>query len=138
MRKTFAAILAVGALLAAAAPVWAHHAFAAEFDAAKPVKFKGTVTKMEWINPHAWIHIDVKGDDGKTVSWMVEGGSPNALYRRGVTKDSLAKGTEVIVEGFLAKSGDNRANGANVTLTDGRKLFLGSSNTAAEDDKSAK
>jgi uncharacterized protein DUF6152 len=138
MRKRFALILGAGALLLAAVPVWAHHAFAAEFDANKPVKFKGTVSKMEWINPHAWIHIDVKGDDGKTVSWMVEGGSPNALYRRGVTKDSLAKGTEVVVEGFLAKSGDNRANGANVTLTDGRKLFLGSSNTAAEDDKSAK
>jgi Family of unknown function (DUF6152) len=138
MRTYFCMAILGAGLLLSAAPVWAHHAFAAEFDATKPVKLRGTITRVEFINPHAWIHIDVKGDDGKTVSWMVEGGSPNALYRRGVTKDSLAKGTEVIVEGFLAKSGDNRANGANVTLTDGRKLFLGSSNTAAEDDKSAK
>jgi uncharacterized protein DUF6152 len=137
MRNKLTIVTGLGLLLVAA-PVWAHHAFAAEFDSTKPVKLRGTITKVEFINPHAWIHIDVKGDDGKMVSWMVEGGSPNALYRRGVTKDSLAKGTEVVVEGFLAKSGDNRANGANVTLTDGRKLFLGSSNTSAEDDKSAK
>jgi hypothetical protein len=137
MRNKLTIVAGLGLLLGAA-PVWAHHAFAAEFDSTKPVKLRGTITKVEFINPHAWIHIDVKGDDGKMVSWMVEGGSPNALYRRGVTKDSLAKGTEVVVEGFLAKSGDNRANGANVTLTDGRKLFLGSSNTTAEDDKSAK
>ncbi len=137
MRNKLTIVTGLGLLLVAA-PVWAHHAFAAEFDATKPVKLRGTITRVEFINPHAWIHIDVKGDDGKTVSWMVEGGSPNALYRRGVTKDSLAKGTEVMVEGFLAKSGDNRANGANVTLTDGRKLFLGSSNTTAEDDKPAK
>ena len=137
MRNKLAIVAGLGLLLVAA-PVWAHHAFAAEFDSTKPVKLRGTITKVEFINPHAWIHIDVKGDDGKMVSWMVEGGSPNALYRRGVTKDSLATGTEVLVEGFLAKSGENKANGANVTLTDGRKLFLGSSNTAAEDDKSAK
>ena len=137
MRNKLTIVAGLGLLLVAA-PVWAHHAFAAEFDATKPVKLRGTITKVEFINPHAWIHIDVKSDDGKMVSWMVEGGSPNALYRRGVTKDSLAIGTEVVVEGFLAKSGENKANGANVTLTDGRKLFLGSSNTATEDDKSAK
>lgn len=137
MRNRITIVAGLGLLLLAA-PVWAHHAFSAEFDSTKPVKLRGTITKVEFINPHAWIHIDVKGDDGKMVTWMIEGGSPNALYRRGVTKDSLAKGTEVVVEGFLAKSGDNRANGANVTLTDGRKLFLGSSNTSAEDDKSAK
>jgi len=137
MRNKLAIVAGLGLLLVAA-PLWAHHAFAAEFDATKPVKLRGTITKVEFINPHAWIHVDVKGDDGKMVKWMVEGGSPNALYRRGVTKDSLAIGTEVLVEGFLAKSGENKANGANVTLTDGRKLFLGSSNTSAEDDKSAK
>ena len=132
MRNKLTIVTGLGLLLMAA-PVWAHHAFAAEFDATKPVKLRGTITRVEFINPHAWIHIDVKGDDGKTVSWMVEGGSPNALYRRGVTKDSLAKGTEVLVEGFLAKSGDNRANGANVTLTDGRKLFLGNQGAGPEE-----
>ena len=137
MRQKLTILAALGLLLIAA-PTLAHHAFSAEFDSTKPIKLRGTITRVEFINPHAWIHIDVKSDDGKTVSWMVEGGSPNALYRRGVTKDSLAKGTEVMVEGFLAKSGENKANGANVTFTDGRKLFLGSSNTAAEDDKSAK
>ena len=137
MRNKLTIVAGFGLLLVAA-PAWAHHAFAAEFDATKPIKLRGTITKVEFINPHAWIHIDVKDEGGKTVSWMVEGGSPNALYRRGVTKDSLTKGTEVVVEGFLAKSGENKANGANVTFTDGRKLFLGSSNTAAEDDKSAK
>ena len=137
MRTRLTVVAGVSWLLVVA-PVWAHHAFAAEFDATKPVKLRGTITKVEFINPHAWIHIDVKGDDGKMVNWMVEGGSPNALYRRGVTKDSLATGTEVVVEGFLAKSGENKANGANVTFADGRKLFLGSSNTAAEDGKPAK
>ena len=136
--RTKMTILAGLGLLLAAAPLWAHHAFSAEFDSAKPIKLRGTITKVEFINPHAWIHIDVKGEDGKMTGWMVEGGSPNALYRRGVTKDSLATGTEVLVEGFLAKSGENKANGANVTFADGRKLFLGSSNTAAEDGKPAK
>ena len=108
-------------------PSWAHHAFAAEFDIKKPVKLQGTVTKMEWINPHAWIHIDVKGPDGKVTSWMVEGGSPNILLRRGFSKQSLEEGTVVIVEGYQAKNGENRANGANITFTDGKRLFLGGS-----------
>jgi hypothetical protein len=103
----------------------AHHAFAAEFDANKPVKFRGTVTKMEWINPHAWIHIDVKGDDGKVTSWMIEAAAPNALLRRGWTKNSLPVGTEILVQGFQAKDGANRANGSIITLTDGKKLFVG-------------
>src|SRR6478672_1405255 len=103
MRKTLVGVIAAAALLLAAVPAWAHHAFAAEFDAAKPVKFKGTVTKMEWINPHAWIHIDVKGDDGKVTPWMIEAAAPNALLRRGWTKASLPAGVEIVVEGYQAK-----------------------------------
>jgi hypothetical protein len=125
MRKTLAVVLAAGVVLLAAAPAWAHHAFAAEFDAEKPIKFKGTVTKMEWINPHAWIHIDVKGEDGKVTSWMIEAAAPNSLLRRGFTKESLLAGTEIVVEGFQAKDGSNRANGSVITFTDGRKLFVG-------------
>ncbi|HEY7333368.1 MAG TPA: DUF6152 family protein [Bryobacteraceae bacterium] len=126
-----AILIRVGAALAvavlAAAPAWAHHAFAAEFDIGKPLKLQGVVTEMEWINPHAWIHLDVKGPDGKVTSWMVEGGSPNILLRRGFTKKSLEKGTEVVVEGYQAKNGENRANGANITFKDGKRLFLGGS-----------
>ena len=92
------------------------------------------VTRMEWINPHAWIHLDVKGSDGEVVSWMVEAGTPNTLFRRGFTRNSLAPGTEIIVEGYHAKDGSNKANGRDVTLPDGRKLFLGSSGTGAPDD----
>ena len=119
------------ALTIAVAPVWAHHAFTAEFDGTKPVKLHGTVTKMEWINPHAWIHVDVKDADGKVTNWMVECGSPNTLLRRGMTKNSIQNGTEILVDGYLAKDGTNRANGRDVTLPDGKKLFLGSSNTSA-------
>ena len=114
-------------LLVAAVPAWAHHAFAAEFDADKPVKFTGSVTKMEWVNPHAWIHIDVKGADGKVTEWMIEAAAPNALLRRGWTKNSLLRGTEIVVDGFQAKDGANRANGSVITFTDGKKLFVGSS-----------
>jgi len=120
-------ITATGLLLAAV-PVWAHHAFAAEFDASKPIKFKATVVKMEWINPHAWIQIDVKGDDGKVVRWAIEAAAPNALLRRGWNKTSLLPGTEIMVEGYQAKDGSNKANGSIITTTEGKKLFVGSAN----------
>lgn len=112
-------------LLLTAAPAWAHHAFAAEFDQSRPLKLKGTVVKWEVTNPHSWIHMDVKGDDGKVVTWMIEGGSPNNLYRLGFTKDSLPPGSEIVVEGYQAKDLSTRAVGKSVTFADGRKLFLG-------------
>ena len=114
-------------LVLAVKPALAHHAFAAEFDAKKPVKLKGTVTKMEWINPHAWIHIDVKKPDGTVDEWMIEAGTPNTLLRRGFTKDSLKAGTEVLVDGYQSKDGSLRANGRDITLPNGQTLFLGSS-----------
>ena len=133
--RTKLAVLAVGAgLLLSAAPLSAHHAFAAEFDIKRPVKLRGTVTKMDWINPHSWIYIDVKGPDGKIVSWMVEGGSPNALLRLGFGKSALPPGSEVVVEGFQAKDGANRAVGQFVAFADGRKLFLGGSAPGANGD----
>jgi len=119
------------AVSAAAVPAIAHHSFAAEFDAKKPVKLRGTVTKMEWINPHSWIHIDVKTPDGKVEKWMVEGGAPNALLRRGWNRNSLLPGTEILVEGFQAKDGALRANGRDITFPDGRKFFLGQTGAGA-------
>src|SRR5262249_30344322 len=119
MRTKLAILAAAGALLAAV-PAWSHHAFSAEFDANAPVKLRGTVTKWELVNPHSWIHLDVKGPDGKVVEWMIEGGSPNALFRLGFTKDSLPPGTEIIVEGYSAKDSANRAVGASLTFTNGK------------------
>ncbi len=109
----------------------AHHAFAAEFDAARPVLLKGTLTKMEWVNPHSWIHIEVKKADGGTEEWAIEAGTPNVLFRRGFTKEMMRIGTEVVVDGYQSKDGSKRANGRQVTLPDGRSLFLGSSGTGA-------
>jgi hypothetical protein len=127
MKKILAVVLPASLLLFAVPAMRAHHAFAAEFDANKPVKFKGIVTKMEWINPHAWIRIDVKGEDGKVTKWMIEAAAPNALLRRGWTKNSLPEGTEIYIEGFQAIDGTNKANGSIITLADGKKLFVGSS-----------
>ncbi|HYR83203.1 MAG TPA: DUF6152 family protein [Terriglobia bacterium] len=138
-RKLSAVVAGVVLLLLAAVPVLAHHAFASEFDAKKPVKFKGTVTKMEWINPHAWIHVSVKKPDGTIEEWMVEAGTPNTLLRRGLTKDSLKAGTEIVVDGYQSKDGSLRANGRDLTLPNGQTLFLGGNSPGAPgEDKSKK
>ena len=134
MRTNLVVLLAGLGIVLVAVPVSAHHAFAAEFDSAKPITLKGTITKMEWINPHTWIHVDVKKPDGAVENWMIEGGPPNALYRRGFTRDSLPAGAEILVEGFRAKDGSMRGNGRDITFADGRKLFLGSSGTGAPRD----
>jgi len=127
MRKVFGVVIAAAALLAVTMPLAAHHAFSAEFDINKPVSFRATVFKMDWINPHAWIHVDVKSDDGKVTRWMIEAAAPNALLRRGWNKNSLTAGTEINVQGYQAKDGTNKANGSIITFLDGRKLFVGSS-----------
>ena len=127
MKKPLSFTLAAIGVLASALPLFAHHAFAAEFDTAKPVKLRGTVTKIEMVNPHAWFHVLVKNDDGTTTEWAIEGGSPNALIRHGFTKASIPIGTEVIFEGFQAKDASHRANGRDITFPDGKKIFLGSS-----------
>jgi hypothetical protein len=134
MKGKLAGVVVAAGLLLSATAAWAHHAFTAEFDSTKPVKLQGTVTRMEWINPHAWIHVDVKGDDGKVTNWMVECGTPNTLLRRGFTRNTVTAGMEIVVEGYKAKDGSTRANGRDVTFPDGRKLFLGSTGTGAPDD----
>jgi len=134
MKLGLACILA----LFVAAPARPHHAFAAEFDINRPIKLRGTVTKMDWINPHSWIHIDVKGPDGKVVSWMIEGGSPNVLLRMGFTKDALPAGAEIVLDGFQAKDGSNRGVGKTLSFADGRKLFLGSSAPGANGEPEGK
>jgi len=135
--KTRLTLLLAGSALMFAATVTvvrAHHAFGAEFDANRPVLLKGTVTKVEWVNPHAWIHLDVANPDGTKTSWMVEGGTPNTLLRRGITRDSIKVGVEIVVDGYQSKDRSNRANGRDVTFTNGQKLFMGSSGTGAPKD----
>jgi uncharacterized protein DUF6152 len=132
MRTQLMSMMAVVVMAAGAAPARAHHAFAAEFDANKPVKFeKAVVTKVEWTNPHSWIHVDVTLPDGTKEAWAIEAGTPNVLFRRGFTKEALLPGTAIVIDGYRAKDGSHRANGRNLTLPDGRNLFLGSSGTGA-------
>ena len=134
MRLKLAFAFAGAGLILAAVPAWAHHAFAAEFDAKKPVHYEGKVTKVELINPHSWIHVDVKNPDGTVTNWMFEAGSPNVLLRRGFTKNTIPTGTEVVVDGYQSKDGSNRANGRDITLPNGQKLFIGATGTGAPDE----
>jgi hypothetical protein len=133
MRTKFAVVLAAFAMVLAgsAASVGAHHAFSAEFDSNKPLKFKGTISKMEWTNPHVWLHLDVKNKNGQVETWAFEAGTPNVLFRRGLTKESVKIGMEVTVDGYQAKDGSHRANGRDLVLEDGRTMFLGSTGTGA-------
>jgi hypothetical protein len=131
---SYKALLFGAGFIAIAAPVLAHHAFSAEFDAKAPVTLKGPITRVEWINPHAWIHMDNQLANGKTEAWMVEGGTPNTLQRNGITRDSVKVGTIIMVSGYKAKDGRMRANGRDITLPDGRTLFMGSSGTGAPRD----
>jgi uncharacterized iron-regulated membrane protein len=131
-------IVAFVLVLLAVAPAFSHHAFASEFDAKKPVKLQGTVVKMQWINPHAWIHVAVKKPNGTVEEWMIEAGTPNTLLRRGFTKDSLKTGTAIIVDGYQSKDGSLRANGRDLTLPNGQTLFLGSADTGAPYDEKKK
>ena len=134
LTRVAAATAVAGALLLGASPVAAHHAFSAEFDANRPVQFQGTVARVEWINPHAWIHMDVEMEDGTTERWMIEGGNPHNLFRRGFNKDVITVGMEIVVDGYGSKDGTRRANGRDLTLPDGRTLFMGSSGTGAPRD----
>ena len=133
MRRLSLAGVCVGMLLIAV-PALAHHAFAAEFDANQPIALKGTLTKMEWTNPHGWIFVDVKGTDGKVVNWAIEAGSPNALLRKGLRKTDFTIGSEVVISGFRAKNGTPSASGRTVKFNDGRNFFMGSTGTGAPDD----
>ena len=134
MRTRLFVIMTGVGLLLAAATVWAHHSFAAEFDINRPLTLRGTVTKWQVTNPHSWILMDVKSPDGKSIPWAIEGGSPNSLYRLGFTKESLVPGTEIVVDGFQAKDLSNKAVGRNITLPNGKKLFLGGSAPGANGD----
>jgi hypothetical protein len=133
MRMLSAAVVGI-ALLWASVPLVAHHSFAAEFDENKPVTLRGTLTKMQWTNPHGWLYVDVKDPDGKVVNWAIEAGGPNALLRRGLRKTDFPNGLEVVVQGYKAKNGSTKANGRSVTFPDGRNFFMGSSGTGAPTD----
>jgi hypothetical protein len=134
MRRVLSLVTIVGLVLVSAAPVLAHHAFAAEFDRDKPINFTGTIAGMDWVNPHAWIHIAVKKADGTTEKWMISASTPNSLYRRGLSSASLAVGTEVKVTGFAAKDGGRRAAGSRIELPGGKGFFLSGSGEGQPDD----
>ena len=134
MSKRISVAIAGMLLVIGGGTVAGHHAFSAEFDANSPVTLRGPITKVEWINPHAWIHMEVKAPSGKGEIWMVEGGTPNTLQRGGITRDSVKIGTVIVVEGYRAKDGRTRANGRDITFPDGRTLFMGSSGTGAPKD----
>ncbi len=135
MRTTLSVLLLSAGVLLAGRTVIAHHAFGAEFDPNAPIRLQGKVVRLEWVNPHTWIHIETINKEGQPEVWMIEGGTPNTLLRRGVTRDTVKVGTEVIVDGYQTKDHSlKRANGRDVTFTDGRKLFMGSSGTGAPKD----
>jgi hypothetical protein len=129
--RTAVGVALGGAWLALAGTTGAHHAFSTEFDANQPITLRGTITRIEWINPHAWIHLDVPGENGAVEKWMIEAGSPNTLVRRGLTRDTIPPGIEVVVFGYRHRNGSNAANGRDVTLPDGRRLFITSPGTGA-------
>jgi len=133
MRKHFTLLSATAGIVLAAAPAFAHHAFAAEYDSNQPITLKGTLTKVEWVNPHGWIYVEVKEEDGKTANWSIEFGSPNAMLRRGLRRTDFPAGIELLVKGYRAKNGSLTVNGTSVKLPDGRSLFVGSSGTGAPD-----
>jgi hypothetical protein len=136
MRNQFSVMVGVGLLaVLAALPAWAHHAFSAEYDNTKPLKLEGTVKKVEWINPHSWITIDVKKADGTLETWEIEAGSPNSMFRRGFNRNSLPTGIVVVINGYHARDGSNRANGGNIRFADGRQLFLSGSNPDDPENK---
>jgi len=134
MARNNRALLAPLLAIVAAAPAAAHHSFAAEFDATKPVTLHGKIVRMEWINPHSWLHIDVMNDDGTTTPWMIEGATPNTLLRRGFTREAVKAGTEITIVGYRAKNGANRANGRDLILPDGSRLFMSSPGTGAPEE----
>jgi len=135
--RLFAAAAGTLMLGAVAQQAAGHHSFAAEFDADQPVTLQGTITKMEWINPHTWLHIDADNEDGTTTAWMIEGGTPNTLFRRGFSRNSVTVGTRITIHGFRARNGANRANGRDLILPDGARLFMGSPGTGAPEDGAA-